>query len=134
MEKIFETEAIRIMVSASNDVYVTGKNQTCFTNDVLKSLGAEIYRLQNELNKTQPMATLEHTSEPDLRHYHYYAEHKIENISFDGYLSCTWDGNGEGAGGELVEAVKQSTCELAWQKKVIKSNPDDWVIKSLSRL
>lgn len=49
MKKIFETEAIRIMVSTSNDVYVTGKNQTCFTNEVLKSLGAEIYRLQKQL-------------------------------------------------------------------------------------
>lgn len=100
---------------------------------VIQDLGKLVYKLMTD-SDTQPMATLEHTYEPDLRHYHYYAEHKIENISFDGYLSCTWDGNGEGAGGGLVEAVKQSTCELAWQKKMIKSNPNDWVIKSLSRL
>lgn len=78
---------------------------------------------------TQPMATLEHTSEPDIRNYHFCAQHMSDGVVFDSIIEVK-DFNPDGFRME----IKDKIIEAYWQTKKRKSKRQDWAIKSISRL
>lgn len=104
------------------------------SSKLIETLEAEIHHLLTELNDTQPMVTLEHTSEPDMRHYHFYTENQESGLGFSGVFSLDAVEQDNFNPSELMRKIKEQTCKLAHENEAINSKPEDWAVKSLSRL
>jgi len=100
---------------------------------VIQVLGKLVYELMTDSN-AQPMATLEHTSEPDIRHYHFYTENQESDLAFSGVFSLNAVEQENFNPSVLIRQIKEQTCKLTYENDKINSEPEDWAIKSISRL
>lgn len=85
----------------------------------------------------QPIATLEHTSEPDIRHYHFYAEHNDSGWNNAGVFTLNISNpNNENTElfDDILPKIQNELVSAFYNKNMLKTNPEDWVVKSLSRL